>query len=439
MASIVVMPKQGNTVESCILLEWKKQEGDKISEGEILCEAETDKATIEVESTASGTVLKLLFEVDDEVPVQQPIAVIGEPGEDISSIASGEQAPEKPQEKPQEQPEPVTAAPEQARVPAELSASSPRARNTAARQGVDISSVSGTGPGGRIIERDVTASSPEGVPMTRAASEKASRESLGVPASGSGIGGRIRAADLEKLPPGTELQIPNNYREIPVKGIRKITASRMLESIRSTCQLSLTASADASALLNFRKRCKESDEKLGMQGVTINDMIILAVSRTLMDFPYVNSHFLGETIKEFQHAHIGIAVDTPKGLMVPVLPHADLHSLSSISREAKKLITACVEGKAKPEFFEGGTFTVTNLGALGIEHFTPVLNTPQTAILGVNTIAKKPVEEDGKLVLKPHIGFSLTFDHQAFDGAPAARFLQALVKSVESIDLTAAR
>lgn len=446
MASVVVMPKQGNTVESCIILEWKKQVGDAVSEGDILCEAETDKATIEVESTASGTVLKLLYDVDDEVPVQQPIAVIGEEGEDISSLVSDEpqkseaEAEETKQEEPKQPAEEKSEAPAQPVQGDRPQGSSPRARGTAQKMGVDVSRLAGSGPGGRIIERDVLASSP-GEPMTPAAAQKAASEGLQAPVSGSGIGGRVR---LEDLTAGDRAQLQDKplsdgVKDVPVKGIRKITASRMLASIQNTCQLTLTASADASALLAFRKRCKESDESLGMRNITINDMILLAAVRTLADFPYVNSHFLGNVIQEFEHVHIGMAVDTPRGLMVPVVKYADLRSLPQISQEAKRLITACNEGKVSPDDLEGGTFTVTNLGALGIEHFTPVLNTPQTAILGVNTITKRPAEEGDSIVLKPYIGFSLTFDHQAFDGAPAARFLQAFVRAVESIDLTAAR
>ncbi len=448
MASTVLMPKQGNTVESCILLEWKKQEGEVIAEGDILCEAETDKATIEVESTASGTVLKLLWEVDDEIPVQQPIAIIGEQGEDISSLVDETPAQPEADKEPevkQETPEPEQKAePETKTASPGHTGSSPRARKAAENNQLDISGLSGTGPGGRVIERDVITAADARGTMTPAAADRARRESIPVPGEGTGIGGRIRSADLdrqdlESVVTAQDTSFPGSYERKAVKGVRKITAERMYQSIQKTCQLSMTASADASTLLAFRKRCKQSDETLGMNGVTINDMILFAVSRTLKLYPFMNAHFLGEQIHEFEHSHIGIAVDTPKGLMVPVLQYADLRSLGSLSGEAKRLTGACIDGKAKPEFFQGGTFTVTNLGALGIEHFTPVLNAPEVAILGVNTITRQAVEQDGALVLQPRISFSLTFDHQAVDGAPAARFLQALVKAIESIDLTAAR
>jgi pyruvate dehydrogenase E2 component (dihydrolipoamide acetyltransferase) len=282
-------------------------------------------------------------------------------------------------------------------------------------------------------------------------------EGLQAPGQGTGIGGRVTAGDLIPGTPAAAaamqttsgtgsaeagtgsgdfpLEFPGATTEKPVRSIRKITAERMYESIQSTCQLTLTSSASAEKLLELRKRFKESSEELGMQDVTLNDMILFAAARTLPQFSYVNSHFLGDKIIEFSHVHLGCAVDTPKGLMVPVIPFADLRSLKNVSQEAKQLISAGQEGKLSPEKLEGGTFTITNLGALGVEHFTPVLNVPETAILGVNTITQRPVQTEEGIVLKPYIGLSLTFDHQAFDGAPAARFLKALVLTIEQIDV----
>ncbi len=448
MASIVLMPKQGNTVESCILLEWNKQEGDIVAEGDILCEAETDKATIEVESTVSGSILKLLWEVEDEVPVQQPIAIIGEPGEDISSLLEDiYQKPKVIEEVATKQEIPELQAQVTAVKNPSLNlciGSSPRARNLAQQKQLDISSLSGTGPGSRIIERDVLLAAERRGSITPIAAQGALEGDFVIPREGSGIGGRIRLSDLNRQDvDAKELtgisDFPGTSRSREVKGIRKITAERMHKSILETCQLTLTTSADATNLLAFRKRLKESEPEFGMNGVTINDIILFATSWALRQHPTMNAHFLGNKIVEFMHTHLGIAVDTERGLLVPVLQYADLRSLGNLSQEVKRLTAASIEGKAKPEFFEGGTFTVTNLGQFGIEHFTPVLNTPEVGILGVNTITKHPVEQDGDIILQPRISFSLTFDHQAVDGAPAARFLQDLVKAIENIDLIAAR
>ena len=209
----------------------------------------------------------------------------------------------------------------------------------------------------------------------------------------------------------------------------------MLESLQTTAQVTLSASADASKLLAYRKRLKESPEELGVSGITITDLVLYAVAKTLPNFGFLNAHFLGEIIKEFERVHLGVATDTSRGLMVPPVRNADLLSLKELSREAKRLATACQEGNILPDELTGGTFTITNLGALGIESFTPVLNTPEVGILGVCTIQPKPVMSGDDVTFVPHIGLSLTFDHRAVDGAPAARFLKELSTALANFDL----
>ncbi len=430
MAHQVIMPKQGNTVESCILLEWKKAEGDTVKLGEVLCEAETDKAVIEVESTASGTLLKLLCAENDEVPVLSPIAVIGEPGEDISSLESADAAGKPADAQPQELREEIHRKPP-GDVPMQtrsgLKGVSPRARNLAKKLSLDPSEVSGSGPEGRVIERDIFTKAASHQPLTPAARELHAREGGSLPRHGSGIGRRIRSADIAES--------KAEYRDIPLSRIRAVTARRMLESIQQSCQLTLTSSADASAMLSLRKRCKEED---GTRDITLHVMVLFVLSRTLGEFPYINAHFLGDRTREFAHCNIGFAVDTPRGLMVPVVRNAQDLTISELAGEVKRLSRTCIDGKAGTEVFEGGTCTVTNLGAYGIEHFTPVLNPPQVAILGVNAITITPVSDaQGRIILQPRMGFSLTMDHQAVDGAPAAKFLQAFTQAVESVDQTA--
>lgn len=465
MATQVLMPKQGNSVESCIILEWKKQVGDTIAMGEILCEVETDKATIEVESTAEGTILQILYAADEDVPVQVPIAIVGEPGEDISGLSdqagtSEETSGQAPVEVGEKTVEPAVqetqAVPSTGTMQSGVSsAASPRAKNKALKTGVDVTGLVGTGPKGRVIERDVDQASAGRQPLTPAARELFAQEQVAVPAAGSGIGGRIRLQDLKNASgseaamatalvndgvaagtaPAAVFEYPGTVTEIPVRSVRKITAKRMFESISTTCQLTLNASADARALKALRARLKSSDPALGLQNITINDLVLFATAKTLQDFPQINSHFLGDKIVEFSHVHLGCAVDSPKGLMVPVIKFADMLSLKNLSSETKRLVSACLEGKAAPEDLQGGTFTVTNLGAFGIESFTPVLNVPESAILGVCDIQLKPVEGASGVEFIPHIGLSLTFDHQSVDGAPAARFLKALAQNIKNIDL----
>jgi pyruvate dehydrogenase E2 component (dihydrolipoamide acetyltransferase) len=260
-----------------------------------------------------------------------------------------------------------------------------------------------------------------------------------VPERGSGIGGKITADDLipASIPATTPTQpvVADEVEIIPLKGIRKIIAARMLESVQTTAQLTLNASADARALKAYRQQLKRSNETFGLQRVTINDLILLAVSRTLPQFPELNAHFTGDALHRYKDVHLGMAVDTPRGLMVPVIRGANTLSLRQISQEGKRLALACMEGKIAPDELSGGTFTVTNLGALGVESFTPVLNPPEVGILGVGNITLKPVQIGDEVQFIPHIGLSLTINHQVVDGAPGARFLQALSQGLAGIEL----
>jgi pyruvate dehydrogenase E2 component (dihydrolipoamide acetyltransferase) len=436
MANQVLMPRQGNTVESCIILEWKKNEGDSIKEGEVLCEVETDKATFEVESENGGTVLKRFFEEGDDVPVLTPIAVIGEPGEDISGLGpeGGEEESEKETGTAAGKQPAAGSGKEPARTPSGKIAISPRAKHLAESKGIDYRTVAGTGPGGRIIERDIkyvlsgqeslTSAAVESI--IASAMESEGRESI--PA-----GGAETEAAVSRAP------FPGRYDEIPVKGVRKVIAAKMVESLTTTAQLTLNGSADATGLLAYRKKLKNSPREFGVQDVTINDIVMFVVSRILPRFPDMNAHFLGDTIREFDNVHLGFAVDTFKGLMVPVVRNANLLSLKEIAKEAKRLSARCSESKIEADELTGGTFTVTNLGVLGVESFTPVLNPPEVGILGVCSIQLKPVMRDEEVQHIPHIGLSLTFNHQGTDGAPAARFLKQICYALENIELILAQ
>ncbi len=451
MATAVVMPKQGQSVESCIIVSWNKAEGDTISAGETLCEVETDKALLEVESTVSGTVLALFFQVGDEVDVLTNIAVVGEPGEAIDEFRPAGEQPEtvpSPASSPEPAPVPETTP---AIVPAVEANSqtahvgiSPRARNLAEREQVDLVGLTGTGPQGRIIERDVQALLDQRPLMTPLAKSMVEQGGYEMPSKGSGVSGRIVSDDLiaaEAASTATMTSIisqasdENDVEIIPVKGIRKVIATRMVESLQSTAQLTLNGTADARAIQAYRKRLKNSPADLELSGVTINDLILFTVSRILPQYPNLNAHFNGDTIAQYKNVHLGFAVDTPRGLMVPVIKQANHRSLKQISVEAKRLATACIEGKISPDDLSGGTFTISNLGSFGVEHFTPVLNPPQVAILGVGNINLKPIQVEDEVQFIPHLALSLTTDHQAIDGAPGARFLQALSQGLANFEM----
>jgi len=449
MATEILMPRQGQSVESCIIIEWKVNEGDVVTEGQALCEVETDKATFEVEATAAGTMLGIFYPADADVDVLKVIAAIGEPGEDISALRppdeSAEAKPETGNVKPEEesavvQEEVVSSFTSQ--VSSFSTAVSPRAKNLAEKKGVDPTTLAGSGPHGRVIERDV-ASAQAGT-ISPAAQARAASEGLAIPSSGSGIGGRVLAADLVAVAPEAigqavaSLDFPGNVTEIPVKGVRKVVAGRMLASLQNTAQLTLNTSADARSVLGYRSKCKAAPEEAGVGGISINDVVLYATVKTLGEFPELNAHMLGTKIVEFDNVHLGFAVDTPRGLMVPVIRYANLMSLKQLSAETKRLAGACIEGTIDPDALSGGTFTVTNLGAMGIESFTPVLNAPEVGILGVCSIQPKPVMKGGDVDFVPHMGLSLTFDHAAADGAPAARFLASMRTKLAAFELTLA-
>jgi pyruvate dehydrogenase E2 component (dihydrolipoamide acetyltransferase) len=459
MATVVIMPKQGQSVETCAIVSWKKKVGDAVRLGEVICEVETDKAAFEVESTAEGTLLAIFHEAGSDVPVLSPIAAIGKPGENIEALARGEgPAQAAPMAQPAQaapaKPAPAASAPAQG-LGGEKPAVSPRARALAASRGVTLAGLRGTGPGGRVIERDVDAAFAQGQPLTPAA--RAAAAGAAVSAEGTGMGGRVRAADVaaqgaaraaaapaaapatEAPAPGAPMA-PGAVTELKVTGVRKLIAERMLASLQSTAQLTLASSADARALLDLRGRFKESPEALGLRDVTINDMVLFAVSRALLSHRDVNAHFSGDTIRQYADVHLAFATDTPRGLMVPVIRSAHALSLRALSQEARRLAAACREGGIRPDEMQGGTFTVTNLGGLGIESFTPVLNPPQVAILGVGSIVARPViGAGGAASFMPHIGLSLTINHQVVDGAPGARFLQTLAGSLARLDLLLAQ
>jgi pyruvate dehydrogenase E2 component (dihydrolipoamide acetyltransferase) len=486
VAKTVTMPRQGNTVESCVLVGWHAKEGASIAAADLLCEVETDKAVFEVPAGFDGVILKLLVAEGDDVPVLAPIAVIGEAGEDwrtavpaaggTDSAASAAATPVAPTlaapEAAKSAVAPMSSAPVQAA--AEASGVSPRARALAAHEAVNPLGLAGSGPGGRVLEKDVRAA-VEARGMLSASARDAAAGSLAGPVRGSGPGGRILLADLEKAAvlaataaasiaaaaaagapaasgaggqvtsttgsqaypaAGTGLDFPGAFTETPIKSIRKVIADRMKQSLATTAQYTLHASAPAARLQGLRARMKASPAALGLGGVTVGDIVLYITSRVLKSHPLCNSLKLGDTVKTFERVHLGLAVDTPRGLMVPVIRNADLLSLQQISAEAKRLATACIEGKAAPDELSGSTFTVSNLGALGVDYFTPVINTPEVCVLGVGAILPKAqVEADGSYAIGPAIGLSLTADHQVVDGAPGARFLKDLCAALADADL----
>ena len=433
MAQSVIMPRQGQSVESCIITTWHKKVGDTVAEGDLLFSYETDKSAFDEAAQVSGTLLAILFEEGDVVPCLENVCIVGEAGEDISALVASAPAEEAAAETPAAVEEVktaaapvVTAAPVQA---GELIRISPRAKNLALQTGVDMTKVAPTGPHGRIIERDINAALDAGFVANVAAVEAflagnpvvtddAADETVEAK-SASVVSDDVRA-----------------YDEEPMSGVRRVIARQMHASLSEMAQLTLNASFDATALMNFRASLKASGEALGLGKISLNDMVLFAVSRTLLNYPEINANLVDDKFRKFKHANIGLAVDTERGLLVPTLFASEKMSLADLSACAKSAAAKARDGKLTPDEMSGGSFSVTNLGSLGIESFTPVVNPPQTAILGVCAITYR-LKADGTTY--PAMGLSLTFDHRAVDGAPAARFLSDLCRALENFGLLLAK
>ncbi|MBE5816649.1 MAG: 2-oxo acid dehydrogenase subunit E2 [Clostridiales bacterium] len=436
MAVAIVMPKQGNTVESCILSKWYVKVGDKVKIGDLLFNYETDKSTFDEECKNEGEVLALLYEEGEDIPCLLNVMVIGEHGEDISSLVAASDANTeevKQEEVKVEIKEEVvaTTAPESAGDKIFIS---PRARMLADKAKIDVSFATPTGPQGRIIERDIERLIAQGAPTTAGAIGKANSSM-----AGTGIGSRISTGDLtSKVAAVENTPVVPEYVDEKLTTIRKTIAKTMHASMSDMAQLTLNTSFDATSILNFRKHLKAVQEENNLPNVTLNDIILFAVARVLTKHTNINAHFIdGTTLRRFNGVNLGIAVDTERGLMVPTLFGANKVSLFDISAQTKALAKSAQAGTISPDLLSGSTFTVTNLGSLGIESFTPIINPPQVAILGVDNITWKIKNGGDKPEYYQAMGLSLTIDHRVVDGAPAARFLQDLCKYLENFDVYA--
>ena len=443
-ATPVIMPRQGQSVESCIISKWHKKVGDMVAEGDTLFSYETDKASFDEVSKVSGKMLAIFFEEGDDVECLLNVCVIGEDGANADAFnPNATAAPVAPAA----EAAPVASAPVAAAPVAVVSTAkagdalkiSPRAKNLAEKTFADISLATPTGPNGRIIERDVERLISEGKVVTPAAAD-----ALGKGIVGTGIGGRVTTADIAAAGSApaaaptapAEVAAPvADYEEVPMTNIRKVIAKSMSASLTEMAQLTLNTSFDATAILNYRKVLKAKGEAFGMEKVTLNDMILYAVSRIILGHRDINAHLIDNKMRLFNNVHLGVACDTARGLMVPTVFNANKMSLKEISAESKRVTGMCRDGACSPDLLKGASFTITNLGSLGIESFTPVINPPQTAILGVCGTETKIREKNGEISTYQAMGLSLTFDHRAVDGAPAAKFLKELCEALENFDL----
>jgi len=427
MATPVIMPKLEMAQETATVVEWLKQEGEHVEKGEPLLAVETNKATVEIESPASGILAGIRVKPEQVVPVTEVIAYILQPGEELPREA-----------------EIISLPLPQAPVPPPVRAT-PVAQRMAQDRGVDLSTVVGTGPWGRVTKVDVEAALSvshlaagvrgEKVRATPAARRIAREREVDLSAvTGSGPRGRIQAADVLAFTPAPMVVSEPVAEVVPLTGVRRVIAERMATSAQTTARVTLVTEADATAFVEAREQLKAdvADEWGFAPGY--NDLLGIIVARALREFPYMNARLSddGQTIERLAAVNLGMAVDTERGLLVPVIRNADQKGLQAFGTEFRALMERARAGKATPEDLTSGTFTVTNLGMYDIDAFTPIINLPEAAILGVGRIQPKPVVQDGEIVVRQMWTLSLVFDHRLVDGAPAARFLQRIKQFIEN-------
>ncbi|MCC9089355.1 dihydrolipoamide acetyltransferase family protein [Bacillus pumilus] len=433
MPKEIFMPKLSSTMEIGTLLQWLKEEGDSVEIGEPLFEIMTDKINIEVEAYDDGIFLKKYYEADDQIPVNAVIGYIGEANEQVPSEPP-EQADEESSGSGESSVESASSGSTEAeKISAEKVRATPAARKTAKDHHVPIHEVSGTGPKGRIQKRDVEAvvhTDKKDQRVSPLAGKVAAREGIDLAAiAGSGAHGKIMKSDVKAA-------AVQNADSAPVKtqklaGMRKVIADRMSQSAFTAPHVTLTSEIDMTKAKEVRKQLLPAIEKETGYRLSFTEIIIHAVSNVLTRHPQINMTFEQNELHFHEDVHIGLAVAVKDGLMVPVISHSNQKGLKQLTKEAKEIGRNARDQKLLPDQLKGSTFTISNLGMYAIDTFTPIINQPEVAILGVGRIQEKPVVIDGEIQVRSMMGVSLSFDHRVVDGAPAAAFLTDLKKVLE--------
>jgi len=454
MAEELFIPKLGQTVEEVTLLNWLVKDGEKVEQGQEVLEVETDKAVFNVEAVDSGYIHIGPYKAGQVVPVLEIVALIGKKDEIFKAPAS--QLKTSLREESVAVKEPSSAAPEfpgtgisGTKLAVQKLFSSPLARKLANEKKVDIQAVTPTGGGGiRVRESDVTAylsQTPKASPVAQKMAEEAGLDLRSVPASGPR--GEITRADVElalarrSAPPQNvaaaqtpALPLPEMEitERLPLKGVRGVIAERMGASSRATARVTLLMDVDATDFVTLREKLKAAHENDWGFAPGYNDLLAKACACALRRFPYMNTRLNGDAIERLARVNIGIAVDAEKGLYVPVIRDVDQKDLRTIGSEFRQRVDEIRSNKILPEALSGGSFTITNLGMYDVDGFTPVINLPEAAILGVGRITPKPVVRDDQIVVRKIMTLSLAFDHRLVDGAPAAKFLQYIKELIET-------
>lgn len=442
MATKVIMPKQGLQMTEGTITKWLIAEGQKVEAGQPLFEMETDKLNIEIGAPASGTLLKIIKGVGEVVPITEIIAVIGEPGEDISEFTAQEAKISADSSKGGRAPvgarnmEQASAAVpvKETRVPGERIFVTPRAKMLAAENGVCFWEIQGTGPDGLIVERDIKAyisaqaAQLRATPLAKRVAEQNEIDLKDV--EGTGPRGKVTKSDVEAAVAARKAGASAGARKgniIPFAGMRKTISENMMKSLHGMAQANHRMKVDMSEFIRFRDKLKADGIK-----VSFNDIIVKTVAKALLDVPIMNSSLTEEGILVKDFVNMGIAVAVENGLIVPVIKDADLMTVKEISQVSAELIEKAKSGKLKPDEYKGGTFTITNLGMFDIDEFTAIINPPEAGILAVGKIDRVPVVEAENIVIRPMMMLSLTYDHRIVDGAPAAQFLRRVKQIMQN-------
>lgn len=440
MSVELVLPKFGLTMKAGTVSKWFVAEGAAVKKGDPLYEVETDKITNKVESPADGVLFQILVQPKTKVDCGTLVGILAEGGEALERREGGAPAPAGAPEagaKPKAKAAPAEAPKQEAK--ASVSAS-PSAKRLARELGIDLAQVKGTGAGGRIGESDVQAYADRiaSIKITPLARELAQQAGLDIAAiTGSGVGGKITRDDVERLVhPEKFMPKPAGparpkAQTVPFDGMRRIIADNMQASLANAAQLTLMSECDVTECRAMLDDLKARNRKDPTFRISMNDVVILAVSRVLKLFPRMNSIADEENIIESDEVNVGMAVALDDGLIVPALHNTDKMGLLEIARETRKVAGRARKNQLTPDDMSGGTFTVTNMSHAAVDFFTPIINAPQTGILGVGRIVQKAVVRGGQVVVRDVMGLSLTFDHRVMDGAPAGEFLTTLVRMLE--------
>jgi pyruvate dehydrogenase E2 component (dihydrolipoamide acetyltransferase) len=440
------MPKFGQMTEESTITEWCKKEGDKIAKGEILFHVETDKSVMEVESFAEGTLLKIVVPAGVAVPVQSTIAFIGNPGEAIPAITAAPPAPKAAEPAPAAKPAPAPVAAAKPAAPAPVPTGapvpvapslqpsitptvfriSPRAAALAEKCVIDPTRIKGTGPDGRIVEKDVkaylAAHNYDQLRISPTAKTLAAKEKLDIlTIQGSGDSGRITVADVERA---------MAERPKAMSRMRQVIAQRLTQSIVTQPHFYVTVSVDMTDLIAYRNQLKAAGAPY-----TVTDFISQAVVLTLQEFPVVNSSCDGKSTRWHGHVNLGLAVSIEGGLVVPVIRNAEQLTLMEICTLSKQLADKARAGKLTPDDMSGGTFTISNMGMMNVENFHAIINTGEGGILAIASAMKQPVVRDDKVVIRSIMKMTLSVDHRLIDGAVGAQFVNAVKAKLENVEL----